>query len=65
MLSVTVLFTARAVGKMKLRTFLLIFCLFLGCYATKLNYPRILLPIFDTISMNFTLEVVEKGCYTW
>ncbi|XP_039450976.1 nuclear pore membrane glycoprotein 210 [Culex pipiens pallens] len=33
--------------------------------ATKLNYPRVLLPIFDHISVNFTLEVVEKGCYKW
>uniref|UniRef100_A0A182NJ95 BIG2 domain-containing protein n=1 Tax=Anopheles dirus TaxID=7168 RepID=A0A182NJ95_9DIPT len=31
--------------------------------ATKLNYPRVLLPIFDHISVNFTLEVVEKGCF--
>ncbi|XP_053675808.1 nuclear pore membrane glycoprotein 210 [Anopheles nili] len=33
--------------------------------ATKLNYPRVLLPIFDHISVNFTLEVVEKGCFKW
>uniref|UniRef100_A0A182PCE7 BIG2 domain-containing protein n=1 Tax=Anopheles epiroticus TaxID=199890 RepID=A0A182PCE7_9DIPT len=33
--------------------------------ATKLNYPRVLLPIFDNISVNFTLEVVEKGCFKW
>nr|XP_040219055.2 nuclear pore membrane glycoprotein 210 [Anopheles coluzzii] len=32
---------------------------------TKLNYPRVLLPIFDHISVNFTLEVVEKGCFKW
>ncbi|XP_055533000.1 nuclear pore membrane glycoprotein 210 [Wyeomyia smithii] len=33
--------------------------------ATKLNYPRVLLPVFDHISVNFTLEVVEKGCFKW
>ncbi|XP_055645354.1 nuclear pore membrane glycoprotein 210 [Toxorhynchites rutilus septentrionalis] len=33
--------------------------------ATKLNYPRVLLPIFEQISVNFTLEVVEKGCFKW
>lgn len=33
--------------------------------ATKLNYPRVLLPIFDKISINFTLEVIEKGCFKW
>ncbi|XP_058828895.1 nuclear pore membrane glycoprotein 210 [Topomyia yanbarensis] len=32
---------------------------------TKLNYPRVLLPIFDHISVNFTLDVVEKGCFKW
>ncbi|XP_055917855.1 nuclear pore membrane glycoprotein 210 [Eupeodes corollae] len=32
---------------------------------TKLNYPRVLLPIFDKISINFTLEVIEKGCFKW
>lgn len=36
-----------------------------GVDATKLNYPRVLLPIFDHISVNFTLEVVEKGCFKW
>lgn len=33
--------------------------------ATKLNYPRVLLPIFDHTSVNFTLEVIEKGCFKW
>ncbi|XP_013110354.2 nuclear pore membrane glycoprotein 210 [Stomoxys calcitrans] len=33
--------------------------------ATKLNFPRVLLPIFDKISINFTLQVSEKGCYKW
>ncbi|XP_054736969.1 nuclear pore membrane glycoprotein 210 [Anastrepha obliqua] len=33
--------------------------------AIKLNYPRVLLPIFSKISVNFTLEVIEKGCFKW
>ncbi|XP_058458190.1 nuclear pore membrane glycoprotein 210 [Malaya genurostris] len=37
----------------------------LSAAATKLNYPRVLLPIFDHISVNFTLDVVEKGCFKW
>ncbi|CAD7078083.1 unnamed protein product [Hermetia illucens] len=47
---------------------LLLFCAFLmlgGGTATKLNYPRVLLPIFDKISINFTLEVIEQGCFKW
>ncbi|XP_020712667.1 nuclear pore membrane glycoprotein 210 isoform X1 [Ceratitis capitata] len=31
----------------------------------KLNYPRVLLPIFSKVSVNFTLEVIEKGCFKW
>lgn len=34
-------------------------------YAVKLNYPRVLLPIFDKLSINFTLEVIEGGCFKW
>lgn len=33
--------------------------------AIKLNYPRVLLPLFRTISTNFTLEVIEGGCFKW
>lgn len=33
--------------------------------AIKLNYPRVLLPLFRTISTNFTLEVLEGGCFKW
>lgn len=33
--------------------------------AVKLNYPRVLLPIFDKLSINFTLEVIEGGCFKW
>ncbi|XP_067631860.1 nuclear pore membrane glycoprotein 210 [Eurosta solidaginis] len=33
--------------------------------AIKFNYPRVLLPIFSTVSVNFTLEVIDKGCFKW
>lgn len=33
--------------------------------AIKLNFPRVLLPIFEKLSINFTLEVIEGGCFKW
>ncbi|XP_054278791.1 nuclear pore membrane glycoprotein 210-like [Macrosteles quadrilineatus] len=33
--------------------------------ASKLNVPRVLLPLFNQFSTNFTLEVSEDGCYKW
>lgn len=27
--------------------------------------PRILLPVFENLSVNFTLQVIEGGCFTW
>lgn len=33
--------------------------------AAKLNYPRVLLPVFQQLSINFTLEVIEGGCFKW
>ncbi|XP_062541443.1 nuclear pore membrane glycoprotein 210 [Armigeres subalbatus] len=51
---------------MRIFSFLLALAALVGTgTATKLNYPRVLLPIFDHISVNFTLEVVEKGCFKW
>ncbi|XP_071451891.1 nuclear pore membrane glycoprotein 210 [Hetaerina americana] len=32
---------------------------------SKLNVPRVLLPLFTQLSTNFTLEVTEGGCYKW
>lgn len=31
----------------------------------KLNYPRVLLPVFQKLSIDFTLEVIEGGCFKW
>uniref|UniRef100_T1H9E2 BIG2 domain-containing protein n=1 Tax=Rhodnius prolixus TaxID=13249 RepID=T1H9E2_RHOPR len=42
----------------------LIFSISCGC-ASKLNVPRVLLPVFRDISVNFTLEVTGIGCYKW
>ncbi|XP_057323186.1 nuclear pore membrane glycoprotein 210 [Microplitis mediator] len=33
--------------------------------ASRLNVPRVLLPIFNDFPVNFTLEVTEGGCYQW
>ncbi|XP_034650684.1 nuclear pore membrane glycoprotein 210-like isoform X1 [Drosophila subobscura] len=33
--------------------------------AAKLNHPRVLLPIFQEKSINFTLQVDERNCYKW
>ncbi|KAJ6640907.1 Nuclear pore membrane glycoprotein, partial [Pseudolycoriella hygida] len=27
--------------------------------------PRILLPVFENLSVNFTLQIIEGGCFTW
>ncbi|XP_023018857.2 nucleoporin 210 [Leptinotarsa decemlineata] len=33
--------------------------------SSKLNVPRVLLPIFNDFSTTFTLEATEGGCYKW
>lgn len=51
---------------MKFACFVCVVIVFLQqASAVKLNYPRVLLPIFDKLSINFTLEVVEGGCFKW
>ncbi|XP_043283019.1 nuclear pore membrane glycoprotein 210 [Venturia canescens] len=32
---------------------------------SRLNVPRVLLPVFNDFPVNFTLEVTEGGCYQW
>jgi nuclear pore complex protein Nup210 len=32
---------------------------------SKLNVPRVLLPLFKEFCTNFTLEVSDAGCYKW
>uniref|UniRef100_A0A1B6DER5 BIG2 domain-containing protein n=1 Tax=Clastoptera arizonana TaxID=38151 RepID=A0A1B6DER5_9HEMI len=41
------------------------FITFVNSNSAKLNVPRVLLPIFNDFSTNFTLEVSEHGCYRW
>ncbi|KAI4468828.1 nuclear pore membrane glycoprotein [Holotrichia oblita] len=33
--------------------------------SSKLNVPHVLLPIFNELNVNFTLEAVNGGCYKW
>lgn len=34
-------------------------------HCSKLNLPRVLLPLFNDFSTNFTLEAFEGGCFKW
>ncbi|KAK5648429.1 hypothetical protein RI129_003321 [Pyrocoelia pectoralis] len=34
-------------------------------YSSKLNVPRVLLPIFNDFSTKFTLEATDGDCYKW
>ncbi|KAK9511181.1 hypothetical protein O3M35_005792 [Rhynocoris fuscipes] len=43
---------------------ILILCIYVSDSA-KLNVPRVLLPVFKNLQMNFTLEVTGIGCYKW
>lgn len=52
-------------GAMKLLAVLFLALICQNVESAMLNYPRVLLPIFDKISINFTLEVIEKGCFKW
>lgn len=38
---------------------------FVTVTSSKLNVPRVLLPIFNDFATNFTLEATEGGCYKW
>lgn len=35
------------------------------CESAKINTPRVLLPWFPNLNVNFTFEIIEGGCYTW
>ncbi|XP_045451641.1 nuclear pore membrane glycoprotein 210 [Melitaea cinxia] len=35
------------------------------CDSAKINTPRVLLPWFENLNVNFTFEIIEGGCYTW
>ncbi|KAM3965882.1 nucleoporin 210 [Aphomia sociella] len=33
--------------------------------SAKINTPRVLLPWFEDLNVNFMFEIIEGGCYTW
>lgn len=36
-----------------------------NAFGSKLNVPRVLLPVFDTFTVKFNIEVTDDGCYKW
>lgn len=34
-------------------------------FSSKLNVPRVLLPVIDTFTVSFNIEVTDDGCYKW
>ncbi|CAH0720394.1 unnamed protein product, partial [Brenthis ino] len=42
-----------------------LYFLALTCDSAKINTPRVLLPWFENLNVNFTFEIIEGGCYTW
>jgi nuclear pore complex protein Nup210 len=36
-----------------------------SAFSSKLNVPRVLLPIFSNLPMKFLLEANDGGCYKW
>lgn len=49
--------------------FKLFICVILLCAlqanSSKLHVPRVLLPLFNDVTTNFTLKVTDGGCYKW
>ncbi|XP_061719116.1 nuclear pore membrane glycoprotein 210 [Cydia pomonella] len=52
-----------------LRRGFILACITYMCIKTsksaKINTPRVLLPWFENLTVNFTFEIIEGGCYTW
>ncbi len=59
--------TFTRINNNKLISLFLICICFVGVVKghVKLNVPRVRLPYFETISVNFTLKVDTPGCYSW
>ncbi|XP_048479834.1 nuclear pore membrane glycoprotein 210 [Plutella xylostella] len=49
----------------KLCLALILYLYFNSCDGAKINTPRVLLPWFPNLYVNFTFEINEGGCYTW
>ncbi|XP_026495641.2 nuclear pore membrane glycoprotein 210 [Vanessa tameamea] len=45
--------------------FITFYCLTIICDSAKINTPRVLLPWFENLNVNFTFEIIEGGCYSW
>lgn len=52
-------------AKMIILKILLLFIAIAVSSGLRFNKPRILLPIFDEVRVNYTLEVLEKGCFSF
>lgn len=62
----TVLNKIMAVRKLWLQNVILnLFLLIVSVNSSKLNVPRVLLPVFNDFSAKFILEATEGGCYKW
>ncbi|XKL60082.1 hypothetical protein PGB90_001098 [Kerria lacca] len=48
-----------------LAKFSLVFLIIVTVNSSKLNLPRVLLPLFKFSPTNFTLKVTDNGCYKW
>lgn len=48
-----------------LRCFSLFILFVTFTHCSKLNVPRVLLPVFQNYNLNFTLEATDGGCYKW
>ncbi|XP_037293056.1 uncharacterized protein LOC115446691 isoform X2 [Manduca sexta] len=45
--------------------FLLLISSIYLCQSAKINTPRVLLPWFENLYVNFTFEIIDGGCYEW
>ncbi|XP_068617712.1 nuclear pore membrane glycoprotein 210 [Battus philenor] len=50
--------------KILILEFSLLLTIHIGICA-KINTPRVLLPWFENLYVNFTFEIIEGGCYKW
>lgn len=51
--------------KKSLGILITLYCVIIICDSAKINTPRVLLPWFENLNVNFTFEIHEGGCYTW
>lgn len=56
-------FKSMAMLSFKSALFIILFAI--ATYCSKLNVPRVLLPVFDDFTVSFNIEVTDGGCYKW